>query len=139
MKVPYVCCTKRFEDHYTTQSGNGLPYYQGVSFQKGYGLGSWFRRIFRTALPFLVKGTKTIGKEALRAGSRVASDVLSGENLKEAVKTRTKESGRNLTQKAVDRIQSMVGKGQYKRKRKKQNRFISSKKRKVTGRDIFDP
>lgn len=139
MRVPYVCCTKRFEDHYSAQSGNGMSHYQGVSFQKGYGLGSWFRRIFRTALPFLVKGTKTISKEALRTGSRVASDVLSGQNLKEAVKTRTKESGRNLAQKAVDRIQSMVGKGKYKRKRKKQNGIISSKKRKVIGRDIFNP
>ncbi|GFY35759.1 hypothetical protein TNCV_4841361 [Trichonephila clavipes] len=63
-------------------------------------------------------------------GSRVASDVLSGENFKEAVKTRSKESGKKLAQKAIDRVQSMVGKGQYKRKRKKQKKFISSKARK---------
>lgn len=138
MKVPYVCCTKKFEDHYTSQSGAGLPFYRGVSFQKGYGLGSVISRLFRAAFPFLVKGTKTLGKEALLAGSRVASDVLSGQNLKESVKTRSKESGRNLTQKAVDRIQSMVGKG-YKRKKKQTKRIISSKKRKVKGRDIFDP
>ncbi|GFX18403.1 uncharacterized protein TNCV_4307041 [Trichonephila clavipes] len=41
-----------------------------------------------------VKGGKTIGKEVLMTGSRVASDVLSGENFKEAVKTRSKESGK---------------------------------------------
>ncbi|GFX54406.1 uncharacterized protein TNCV_3825051 [Trichonephila clavipes] len=87
MSVPYVCCTKRFEDHYAGQ---------------------------------IVKGGKTIGKEVLMTGSRVASDVLSGENFKEAVKTRSKESGKKLAQKAIDRVQSMVGKGQYKRKRKKQ-------------------
>ncbi|GFX44450.1 uncharacterized protein F54H12.2 [Trichonephila clavipes] len=63
-----------------------------------------------------VKGGKTIGKEVLMTGSRVASDVLSGENFKEAVKTRSKESGKKLAQKAIDRVQSMVGKGQYKRK-----------------------
>ncbi|GFX50567.1 uncharacterized protein F54H12.2 [Trichonephila clavipes] len=63
-----------------------------------------------------VKGGKTIGKEVLMTGSRVASDVLSGENFKEAVKTRSKESGKKLVQKAIDRVQSMVGKGQYKRK-----------------------
>lgn len=138
MKVPYVCCTKRFEDHYATQTGNGLPYYQGVSFQKGYGLGSWFRRIFRTALPFLVKGGQSVGKEVLRTGTRVMSDVLAGENVKESTKKRTKEAGKNIARKAVDKLQSMVGNGKYKRKRKTQKRIISSKKRKVVGRDIFD-
>lgn len=139
MKVPYVCCTKSFEEHYVGQTGGGLPHYQGVSFQKGYGLGGFFRRMFRAAFPFLLKSSRTIGKEALRAGSRVASDVLTGQNFREAFRTRVKESGRNLTQTAVDKVQSMVGKGRYKRKRKMKKRFISSKARKVKGRDIFDP
>ncbi|GFX38971.1 uncharacterized transposon-derived protein F54H12.3 [Trichonephila clavipes] len=64
-----------------------------------------------------VRGGKTIGKEVLMTGSRVASDVLSGENFREAVKTRSRESGKKLAQNAIDRVQSMVGKGQYKRKR----------------------
>ncbi|GFW62078.1 uncharacterized protein F54H12.2 [Trichonephila clavipes] len=98
------------------QIGSGLTHYKGINFQKGYGIGGIFRRLFRAALPFLVKGGKTIGKEVLMTGSRVASDVLSGENFKEAVKTRSKESGKKLAQKAIDRVQSMVGKGQYKRK-----------------------
>ncbi|GFX27769.1 uncharacterized protein F54H12.2 [Trichonephila clavipes] len=80
-----------------------------VPFERGI-----FRRLFRAALPFLVKGSKTIGKEVLMTGSRVASDLLSGENFKEAVKTRSRESGKKLAQKAIDRVQSMVGKGQYK-------------------------
>ncbi|GFS74632.1 uncharacterized protein F54H12.2 [Trichonephila clavipes] len=98
------------------QIGSGLTHYKGINFQKGYGIGGIFRRLFRAALPFLVKGGKTIGKEVLMTGSRVASDVLSGENFKEAVKTRSKESGKKLAQKAIDRVLSMVGKGQYKRK-----------------------
>ncbi|GFT89567.1 uncharacterized protein TNCV_2589101 [Trichonephila clavipes] len=98
------------------QIGSGLTHYKGINFQKGYGIGGIFRLLFRAALPFLVKGGKTIGKEVLMTGSRVASDVLSGENFKEAVKTRSKESGKKLAQKAIDRVQSMVGKGQYKRK-----------------------
>ncbi|GFX44264.1 uncharacterized protein F54H12.2 [Trichonephila clavipes] len=98
------------------QIGSGLTHYKGINFQKGYGIGGIFRRLFREAFPFLVKGGKTIGKEVLMTGSRVASDVLSGENFKEAVKTRSKESGKKLAQKAIDRVQTMVGKGQYKRK-----------------------
>ncbi|GFS82634.1 uncharacterized protein F54H12.2 [Trichonephila clavipes] len=117
MSVPYVCSTKRFEDHYAGQIGSGLTHYKGINFQKGYGIGGIFRRLFRAALRFLVKGGKTIGKEVLMTGSRVASDVLSGENFNEAVKTRSKESGKKLAQKAIDKVQSMVGKGQYKRKR----------------------
>ncbi|GFX12483.1 uncharacterized protein TNCV_2929771 [Trichonephila clavipes] len=97
MSVPYVCCTKRFEDHYAGQIGSGLTHYKGINFQKGYGIGGIFRRLFRAALPFLVKGGKTIGKEVLMTGSRVASDVLSGENFKEAVKTRSKESGKKIS------------------------------------------
>ncbi|GFX75722.1 uncharacterized protein TNCV_2082331 [Trichonephila clavipes] len=120
------------------QIGSGLTHYKGINFQKGYGIGGIFRRLFRAALPFLVKGGKTIGKEVLMTGSRVASNVLSGENFKEAVKTRSRESGKKLAQKGIDRVQSMVGKGQYKRKRKNQKKFISSKARKVSVRDIFD-
>ncbi|GFX36732.1 uncharacterized protein TNCV_1543361 [Trichonephila clavipes] len=109
------------------QIGSGLTHYKGINFQKGYGIGGIFRRLFRAALPFLVKGGKTIGKEVLMTGSRVASDVLSGENFKEALKTRSKESGKKLAQKAIDRVQSMVGKGQYKRKRKKQKNSFHPK------------
>ncbi|GFS36563.1 uncharacterized protein F54H12.2 [Trichonephila inaurata madagascariensis] len=116
MRVPYVCCTKRFEDHYAGQIGSGLTHYKGINFQEGYGFGGIFLRLFRAALPFFVQGGKTIVKEVLRTWSRVASDVLSGENFKEAVKTRSRESGKQLAQKAIDRVQSMVGKGQYKRK-----------------------
>ncbi|GFX14561.1 uncharacterized protein F54H12.2 [Trichonephila clavipes] len=58
----------------------------------GSGIGGIFRRFFRAALPSLVKGGKTIGKEILMTGIRVASDVLSGENFKEAVKTRSREN-----------------------------------------------
>ncbi|GFS59558.1 uncharacterized protein TNIN_195711 [Trichonephila inaurata madagascariensis] len=79
------------------QIGSGLTHYKGINLQKGYGIGGIFRRLFRAALPFLVKGGKTIGKEVLRTRSRVASDVLSGENFKEAVKTRSRASGEKVS------------------------------------------
>ncbi|GFS72300.1 uncharacterized protein TNCV_1827141 [Trichonephila clavipes] len=116
----------------------GVPYYEGVSFQKGYGLGGIFRRLFRAALPFLVKGGKAVGKEALRTGTRVVSDVLSGENFKIAARKRSEEAGRGMARKAVEQVQSMIGRGKYKRKRKKQ-KVISNKTIKVKGQDIFDP
>lgn len=139
MSVPYVCCTKSFEEHYAGHVGSGLPYYSGVSYQKGYGIGGIFRRLFRSALPFLIKGAKTVGKEALLTGSRIASDVLEGDNFKVATKKRTREASKTLTQKAVNKVQNLFGKGGYKRKRKAKKRVSSLKVRKVRGRDIFDP
>ncbi|GFV01910.1 uncharacterized protein F54H12.2 [Trichonephila clavipes] len=78
MLVPYNCCTKQFEDYYISQTGNGLPYYAGQSFQKGYGIGGWFKRLFRTALPFLKSGAKSVGKEVLKTSTQIANDMLEG-------------------------------------------------------------
>lgn len=138
MLVPYTCCTKHFEDYYTKQIGNGLPYYRGAVLQKGYGIGGFFAKLFRSAMPFLIRGAKTVGKEALRTGTMVANDVLSGENFKTALKTRSQETGKKLARKAVQKADEMIGRGKLKRKRIPSKRFISSKVRKVQGRDIFD-
>ncbi|KMQ82657.1 hypothetical protein RF55_22253 [Lasius niger] len=118
MLVPYTCCTKKFEDYYAGQTGHGMPFYQGTTIQRGYGIGGFFAKLFRSAMPFLVSGAKTVGKEALRAGTQVASDVLSGQNFKTSLQTRAKESGKVLARKAVQKADEMIGRGLYKRKRK---------------------
>lgn len=138
MLVPYTCCTKQFEEYYSGQTGNGLPYYQGTVLQKGYGIGGFFAKLFRSALPFLKSGAKTLGKEALRTGTMVANDVLSGENFKTSFKSRAKETGKKLAKKAIQKADEMIGRGRLKRKRQPTQRIISSKARKVQGRDIFD-
>lgn len=141
MLVPYKCCVKDFEEFYANQAGNGLSYYQGQTLQKGYGIGGWFKKLFRTALPFLARGAKTVGKEVLRTGTQIANDLLEGKNLQESAEQRSKEAGRKLAKKAIQKADDMLGKGQKlnKRKRKPFKRFISSKIRKQKGRDIFDP
>ncbi|GBM12924.1 hypothetical protein AVEN_163987-1 [Araneus ventricosus] len=90
-REPYVCCTEKFEEHYTNHIGSGIPYYESVSFQKGYGLGGIFRRLFRAALPFLVNGGKALGKEALIKGTNVVNYVLSGEEFKTSVTKKIKK------------------------------------------------
>jgi len=135
MFVPYECCTQHYTEHY--QTGSGLPHYRGQLYQKGYGLGGFFRNLFRSAMPLFTKGLKTVGKEALRTGTLIASNVLSGENFKSAAKQRTKEAGKVLAQKAIRKAQSMVGSGKYKRKRKLVNPFISRSTKKRKARDIF--
>ncbi|GFS62175.1 uncharacterized protein F54H12.2 [Trichonephila inaurata madagascariensis] len=86
MLVPYTCCLKQYEDYFVDQAGNGLSYYQGQSFQKGYGIGGWFKRLFRSALPFLSRGAKAVGKVL-----RIVNDLLKGRNLQESAEERAKE------------------------------------------------
>lgn len=138
MLVPYKCCEKSFEDYYVGQAGNGMPYYQGMHLQKGYGIGGFFGKLFRTVLPFLKSGAKAVGKEALKTGTMIANDVLSGENLNTSAKTRAKQAGKVLARKALNKASDMIGHGRFKRKRKASKRVIRSKARKVVGRDIFD-
>ena len=55
--------------------------FAGARYQRGHGLGSVFKGLFRTAIP-LLKGP------VLRAGARLAGDVLRGKNMKQALKNR---------------------------------------------------
>lgn len=138
MLVPYTCCVKTFEDYYVGQVGDGLPYYEGITLQKGYGIGGFFAKLFRSALPFLRSGAKAVGKEVLRTGTQIANDVLAGEELKSSVSTRAKTAGKNLARQALKKVDNMIGHGRFKRKRKASRHFSRSKVRKVKGRDIFD-
>ncbi|GFY12761.1 uncharacterized protein F54H12.2 [Trichonephila clavipes] len=111
MLVPYNCCTKQFEDYYISQTGNGLPYYAGQSFQKGYGIGGWFKRLFRTALPFLKSGAKSVGKEVLKTSTQIANDMLEGQSFPESARQRTNETGKKLIKKAIQKADEMIGRG----------------------------
>lgn len=47
--------------------------------QRGYGLGGILSGLFRSALPVLTRGAKTIGKQALQTGLQMANDALNGQ------------------------------------------------------------
>ena len=61
-----------------SQTGGSLSYFVGEQYQRGAGLGSIFKSIFRVLTPFAKRGLKTLGKEAVRVGTSVAADALSG-------------------------------------------------------------
>ncbi|GFV97017.1 uncharacterized protein F54H12.2 [Trichonephila clavipes] len=63
----------------------------------GYGIGGWFKRLFRTALPFLTRGAKSVGKEVLKTGTQIVNNLLEGQNLEDAAKHRTKETGKKIS------------------------------------------
>lgn len=121
-----------YEEYYTRQCGGSLDGFEGALYQKGYGLGSLFRGLFRSALPLMKRGIKTIGKEALKSGVLVAHDVISGESPRNAVKKRMTN--------AVSKILGNNQKGSGIRKRKRSTRKQSSSKvkRRRMSHDIFD-
>ena len=67
-----------FEHYYLQQVGHGLTAFAGVAVQRGHGLGSILSGLFRGALPILKNVGKAVGKQLLKSGLEVASDVVSG-------------------------------------------------------------
>ena len=49
-------------------------------------------------MPLLKSGAKTLGREALKTGLNIAGDVVQGQNLKQAAKTRLKTTGHRMLQ-----------------------------------------
>ena len=128
----------QYTRYYVNQSGGGDigPVYR-ASFrtQRGNGIGSFFRGLVRFVKPLLFSGAKAVGKEALRTGSNILTDILEKQPeqpMGTIFKTRFGEAKGNLEQK----IKKMTGSGLgLKRKRKSKKAQSQSKRRKV--KDIF--
>ncbi len=92
------------------QSGQGLAYFAGSHGQRGHGLGSVLGGLFRSVMPFFGSNImKTLGHEAVRAGSGIISDIVSGHmDPMESLRKRGQETGHRL----VDRLSGrMEGNG----------------------------
>lgn len=100
---------------------------------RGHGLGSWFSGIFRAALPYLSRGARAVGKEALRAGVGILDDI--GESnipFNESLHNRMHESSQNLKRSARTKISELMQGSGYKnasRKRRIQSVCGASLKR----------
>lgn len=119
--------------YYCNQVGGGGPYFQGVLHQRGYGL---FGDIFRKISPFIYKAGKYLGRNLLHTGSNIISDVAEGKQFKTAAKQRFVETGENMKDDVIHKLQTGSG---IKRKRTTNSVKSIQKKRRVTkGRkDIF--
>ena len=129
----------QYTRYYVNQSGGGSgigPVYR-ASFrvQRSNGLGSFFRGLFRFVKPLLYSGAKAVGKEALKTGSNIITDILNKEPeqpVGNIFKNHFEEAKDNLQEK----IKNMTGSGLgLKRKRKFKKVQSQSKRRKV--KDIF--
>jgi hypothetical protein len=60
-------------------SGIGPVYRASFRVQSDNGLGSFFRGLFRFVKHLLYSGAKAVGKEALKTGSNIITDILNKE------------------------------------------------------------
>lgn len=90
MHLRYQCgtCDDECLRYYTKQAGTGLPVYTGAQYQRGHGI---FSSIFRHVIPFLKKAGIGIGKNLLRTGNNILTDVETGQSLSNSLKRRAKE------------------------------------------------
>lgn len=133
-----VCRREACRRYYLHQAGTGLPYFAGRSYQRGNGIGSFFKGLFRAAVPLLKQGARTLGRQALQTGFDIVGDVVSQKPIGEAVRSRLHEAKSNLQTKAENKLNRLLS-GQGSRIKK---RTISasrhSRKKRRTNKDIFN-
>lgn len=112
-----------YDEYFDVQMGSGARTgYGGISHvyigspnQRGHGIGSFLGGLFRRIIPLLKQGARTVGREALRSGINMTSDVVnSGVQPREAFQTRLREAGQNLKRKAEEKINSLMKGSGYK-------------------------
>ena len=85
--------------------------FKGFPYQRGAGLGSFFRSLFRMAVPLFKSAATSVGKQALAGGAHVASDLVQGRPFMESLQAHSKEGASNLVQQLGDKLQKGRGLG----------------------------
>jgi len=99
----------------------GYAIFRGIPYQRGNGLGSVFRHLFRYLLPIGKEIGSAIGRQGMETGSRVLSSVLEGKDLKQSLVDEGKTGLKSLLDKAsanLEKTQSGKGRFDFKRYRK---------------------
>jgi hypothetical protein len=113
------------------QTGDGIPVFKGRPWHQSGG--SFFGLIKRIGIPLL----KYLGRTAAQGAVGIGTDMLAGQDFKEAAKERLKETGRKVGNDAVARAQTFLQKGRgYKKKQKSKSRSVA--RRTLKRADIFD-
>ena len=60
-----------FADYYVNQAGHGMPVFSGGSMQRGHGIGSILKGLFRVALPLIAR----VGRQALKKSKPILKEV----------------------------------------------------------------
>jgi hypothetical protein len=91
-----------------SQTGYGFV---GMPYQRGGGLGSFFRSLFRMAIPVIRSIGSQAGKHALSAGSNILSDIVKGKPLYESAKTHSRAETSKLLREMGEELQEGEGLG----------------------------
>lgn len=136
-----------YEKYYSQQAGSGIGViYKGAPYQRGHGIGSFLGGLFRSIIPLLSSGAKTVGKEVLRSGVGLISDMVNTRPADDSIRERLHEVTTNLKRKADNKIERIMKGSGYKRRALKQSKFIQSSPMNTRGikkvkrkkdRDIF--
>lgn len=99
------------DDEFYRQTG-GYAIFRGMPYQRGNGLGSIFRRLFRYLLPIGKEIGSAIGRQGLETGSKVLSNVLEGKDLKQSLIDEGKVGLKSLLDKASSGLERQQQTGQ---------------------------
>jgi len=130
--------------YYTNQLN--YPVFHAMKFQRGYGLGGVFKKLFKWIVPIFkekaVPILKSVGDSLIKGTANVAKDALKGRNVRESANERFEETLNELSDKAgVMRGKGGIGSKFNTPINKKKNRIVNiirKKKNKKRKRDIFD-
>jgi hypothetical protein len=111
----------------------GHVYSTSPFLQRGHGLGSFLSGLFRTLRPILWSGVKSLGREALRTGGNILSDIADKTN---DVTTRNIVT-KHLTETKQRLISKLRGQGRKRKRITATRNKKKSKKTKLTKTDIF--
>ena len=151
-------CKKLYEEYYLNQTGRGMAAFTGARYQRGHGLGNMLCSLTKFALPFLKKGAKAVGKQAMKTGMNIAQEVMLGQNIKKAAKRHLSQGltelvtqngrgrprrgppGERVKRRKIATSSRKKPKRGYKRKATSNPRVIShsAKRRRTSKKDIFD-
>jgi len=133
--------------YYLHQAGHGAagsrgkhdgigPIYAAPPFlRRGYGIGSFLAGQWRMVRPILWSGAKTVGRETLRTGGDILTDIARStgdENPRDTISRRLNETAQNLIGKLRGRGRKRKAGGRVAKPRQK-----GGKKPRLTKRDIF--
>ena len=136
----------QYKSHHNQIGGTApnFPVFSGSKYQRRHGLGNIFSGLMKLALPVVKQGALQLGRTALKTGLNIARDKLSGQPLGQAIKTNTKNAGRELLTKAFSRMTQPTKRKQsqlaYKSKRARvtKTRRPTARKRTRTARQTTD-
>ena len=124
-----------FKHFYQNQTGTGgsIPVFRGLTRQRGYGIGGIFSKMFQRIAPVLKNVARSAGKQLVKTGANIITDVIDGNNLKKSAISNLSHGGQQLISSLTSKLKTPKRGGV---KRKSTNTSVKKKKRCITN-DIF--